>query len=108
MFFALMSIGARGVGERELECEEAAVRLQDCCDDFDPTTMSCAYEWSCGGDGDLEPSLRTSTAECIQGLSCEELNASGVCHLLLLMEEPEEDEVRHPGSLDDVFAEVCS
>lgn len=67
-FLGIVLLGARGVGERELACEETAVHLEDCCPDFDPSQITCSYEASfCGGPG-AEPFFTVTEADCIRDL----------------------------------------
>ena len=94
LFVSIMLMGARGVGERELDCEQAALRLEECCPDFDPTMIGCSYEWSCGGS-DRVPVVTSSESDCIRESSCDDLVAAGVCERVL----------ERQAAIDEAYAE---
>lgn len=66
-----------GLREDEIECEEAASHLADCCPGFQPSTLACRYhEGSCGT---TFPDLTATEGACIRSRSCDDLVSSGVC-----------------------------
>lgn len=86
LFLAIMLMGARGVGERELDCEQAALRLEECCPDFDARMIGCSYEWSCGGS-DRVPVVTSAEADCIRESSCQALIETDVCERVLARQD---------------------
>jgi hypothetical protein len=66
-----------GIREDEFDCEEAVVKIQDCCPGTDTSRISCDYYVSaCGGES--FPMLSVATSQCIVARSCAELR-TGVC-----------------------------
>lgn len=66
------------VTEQELECEQAASYLARCCPGFDAHRLWCTEESGCPGS---YPALAVPTSKCLQGRSCEQLQADGWCRL---------------------------
>jgi hypothetical protein len=72
-------------------CEEAVVRLEECCPDFDGADIKCEYYYSrtvtesaCTGQTSystthLEPAITMKSAVCIEATPCTDLVARGVC-----------------------------
>lgn len=102
-WIGILLLGARGVGQRELACEETAVHLEDCCPAFDPIEIDCAFTSGCGDPGD-EPFFTLEAASCLRALSCDELVASGSCDRLQLVVDAQADDDLTVAVLG---AEVC-
>jgi len=65
-----------GLRQDELECEQAANQLANCCPNFDLEGLSCTYSDACDT---VYPALSVSQSQCILNESCATLVASGVC-----------------------------
>jgi hypothetical protein len=70
-----------GLDKGELACEQAAVHLQDCCPDFDITTMDCTQEGGCSRRRE-STAVALEESECIQAAPCEDIVARRVCERL--------------------------
>jgi hypothetical protein len=66
-----------GIQEDDLECQEAASQLQECCPGFNPKSLVCTYSTSFCGD--VGPDFSLEVSQCIVGESCEALRSTGVC-----------------------------
>lgn len=102
--FVLAALGvALSCGEiraDELLCEEAVVRLVDCCPGFDARRVNCVYVSGCSGT--TRPNFSEGTSECIRGRSCDALRDRGTCARVSAIEP---DAIRGEGSRFD--REVC-
>jgi hypothetical protein len=78
-FLVAVTLGCSGIGEDELECEEAVVQLQDCCPGFTGSHVHCTYEAGCEHAAQRDPDLSLGQSACIRKETCSELRASGVC-----------------------------
>ncbi len=67
-----------GLREDELECEEAAAHLQDCCRNLDVGQLECEYEEGCGGEP-ARPVLSPDAVRCIRKLDCDGVRSRGWC-----------------------------
>lgn len=77
LLFVFVTRCGGGIRQDELECQQAAAYLAECCPGFDPKTLVCAYlDGVCGTN---YPELDVGTSECIVGSSCESLVATGTC-----------------------------
>jgi hypothetical protein len=78
-----LGVSCNGFREDEIECEQAVVRLRDCCPDFNPTTVDCTYHESLDCSDSVVareyPALSLEDSRCVQEKSCADLIASGVC-----------------------------
>ncbi|MEZ4437557.1 MAG: hypothetical protein R3B72_00590 [Polyangiaceae bacterium] len=70
-FFVL--VGFTSLTPAALECEHAAIVLEDCCPGFDIEGMCTVL----GGCTEGRPLLTVRDSECIQDLSCADLLAVG-------------------------------
>ena len=68
-----------GFREDELQCEEAAARLMECCPEFRPESISCDYVKSMGCGSDQYPALDSAAYDYLTSHSCEEIEADGWC-----------------------------
>ena len=66
-----------GFREDEVQCEEAAAHLRDCCDDFS-SNLACYYS-SNGCDSPVYPDLDIDESRHVQRMSCAEIRASDYC-----------------------------
>ena len=85
-----LSLGATAfigrLREDELECEQAAAVLDECCPNFSPQGLNCSYSTGCGST--TYPTLSIGESQCIQEMSCETLVAKGVCDRAAIAEPP--------------------
>lgn len=65
-----------GLRQDELECQQAANQLAECCPGFDPTMLSCNYSDGCTTS---YPALTVAESNCIENESCSQLRATNVC-----------------------------
>ena len=70
-----------GLDKGELACEQAAVHLQECCPDFDITTMDCTQEGGCTRRREAT-AVAEEESECIRAASCDDIVARRVCERL--------------------------
>jgi len=80
LLFGVLVISAGfavGMREDELECEQAAATLDDCCPGFVVTALDCTYSSGCGTTS--YPALSLTEARCITGMACSELIDRKVC-----------------------------
>jgi hypothetical protein len=62
--------------EDELQCEEAAAHLQNCC--AEGPSLFCRFEEGEGCDY-VSPDLSPAESRCIRRLSCAEIRDRGLC-----------------------------
>ncbi len=72
--WVLLPLTCSGVHDDELSCEEAASHLRSCCAGFEPASLTCSVNPSCGTSP--SPQLGLDQSSCILGRSCESLNAN--------------------------------
>jgi hypothetical protein len=75
LLFAIQCQG--GLRQDEVECEQAANQLENCCPAFDVTMLNCSY--SSNGCSTVYPALTIAESECIASESCAQLVSTGVC-----------------------------
>ncbi len=63
----------------EILCEEAAVHLQECCEEGSVFLPNCDYSDGC--DFSTYPALSPVESDCIRNASCADLYDGGVCWL---------------------------
>ena len=63
--------------EDELHCEEAALRIRDCCGS--DVAMDCTYVVGCESGQRNLPVLDIPSALCVRDASCQALRDAGVC-----------------------------
>ena len=68
---------ATGIDERQLECEEAVARLQECCPDLRISELRCHPE---GCDGVTTPTLTLDESKCILNETCGAITSADTCH----------------------------
>jgi hypothetical protein len=105
--FLFASGGMRTVGfvDSEFECEQAVARLHKCCPDFDVTAVRCDYSSGCGV---INPLLGTSESQCLQNLSCDEIEANDICaQVAQLAQEDEAFEPVEGGPQEYTHPAVC-
>jgi hypothetical protein len=61
-----------GIGEQELECEEAFAHVESCC-------YALGVRPICGDGGCDTLTLSLAESTCIQALGCDDLRAAGIC-----------------------------
>lgn len=71
--------GAGSFTESEFLCEEAAVNLEDCCEDLAVESLSCSRQTGCSGETTRPPVLTAEESECIKELGCRSLNDANIC-----------------------------
>ena len=71
----------QGFREDEVECEETADYLAECCPGFDPGTIGCTFSRGCTSQ--TRPVLSPSESRCIRDKSCTELVDEGICERVL-------------------------
>ena len=83
LLFVVVLFTCGDLREDELRCEEAVAHLDDCCNDFDPTQLSCRFLEGCSGtDDDLTlTDFSVAQSECITELSCSRIRLAGLCLL---------------------------
>jgi hypothetical protein len=64
-----------------IACEEAVQHLAACCPGFDPTAVSCHYDYEsgCGSKDWQYPALDPEESACVLRAECAHLEPSGVC-----------------------------
>lgn len=76
-------VSCTGFREDEIECEQAVVRLRDCCPGFHASQVDCTYnsQANCAGDvvGHVYPALALDESRCIQRKTCGELVDTDIC-----------------------------
>ena len=73
-----------GFREDELECERAAIHVEECCPGVErENAFACEYQEPEACRGAVDPALTASQGRCLHGTSCSELVASGTCAQLL-------------------------
>ena len=70
-----MTAGFDWLEEDDLACEEVVAEIAACCPDVDPERFYCDFDDGCGG----EPTLTVTEIECIDDMSCSEMEAARVC-----------------------------
>jgi len=93
-----------GMREDEVLCEEAAAHLVHCCPGFDLSSLRCSYTSGCGST--TYPALSVPASQCINGESCDELVATGVCPRAQQAQAVTENEAS-TGTGDEELTEVC-
>ncbi len=77
---ALFGIKAEGeVRKDELECENAVQHLQDCCGDMFDSQVDCTFVYGGCGSPNEPPELGIAQSECLQTLTCADLQLMGGC-----------------------------
>ncbi len=69
----------KGWRQDELECQQAANQLVECCPGFTAPQQSCSYEPGCENQASYAPALTIAESQCVAAESCEELVSTGVC-----------------------------
>ena len=83
----LAVLALRCIRGDEIQCENAVVRLLDCCPTFPQIEGYCDYSEGCGV---YYPTISESDARCIARSSCEDLVANGVCDRAATAPRPSE------------------
>ena len=65
------------IPDDELDCEEAAARLESCCPRFDARRVNCLNKQGCNGN--LRPAFTENALACVTERSCDELLTRGIC-----------------------------
>lgn len=63
----------------ELDCEQAVVRLAQCCPGLQAREISCYYSAGSCEESDTLPDIDITESRCIRERSCEALSAAGIC-----------------------------
>jgi len=66
-----------GIESEELLCEEAVLRVEDCCEKIDINRFNCVEDQGCLRS--LTPIFNKTASECILDTSCSDLVARGIC-----------------------------
>jgi hypothetical protein len=78
-----LAASCNGMREDELQCEQAVMRLRECCPGFVPTAVNCYYDESqdCSGNttGHSYPAIRLEDSKCIEQTSCADLRRLDLC-----------------------------
>ena len=78
-----LAVSCSGFREDEIECEQAVVRLRDCCPGFDTRKVDCSYsdQLDCSDNvtGRTYPALSIDDSQCVQRKSCADLIADEAC-----------------------------
>lgn len=73
-----------GFREDELECERAAVHVEECCPGVaHGHVFACEYQEAQACSAAVDPPLTVSQGQCLRGTSCVDLVASGTCAALV-------------------------
>jgi hypothetical protein len=79
----LLFTGEYGISKDELECEQAAQHLFDCCPNLAQLPFTCTSgNGGCGGDHHDDsglPFMGETTSHCIRLTTCNDLVSSGAC-----------------------------
>jgi hypothetical protein len=62
----------------EIQCEEAAAHLKNCCPSFNASRVNCKYVEGCDGSTH-PPLLSVETSQCIRATSCDSVVANNMC-----------------------------
>src|SRR4051812_18006692 len=62
----------------ELECEQAASHLEECCPELELTRLSCVQKGGCGREEEGTV-ISMHESECIRDASCDELVDAMIC-----------------------------
>jgi hypothetical protein len=81
---------AQAFREDEVQCEEMAAHLADCCDNFDPQSIDCEYFEGCMSDS--YPSITVDESRCIREKSCKQVREQGICERVLARQSANETE----------------
>ncbi len=68
-----------GWREDELECQQAANQLVECCPGFVAPVQSCSFHQGCENDPSYDPALTIAESKCVAAETCQELVSTGVC-----------------------------
>ena len=69
-----------GFRRDEVECEEAAVKIDKCCDGVSVSQINCDYSSGCGDP--IYPDISPAESICIRDGACSDLRRNGVCDRL--------------------------
>jgi hypothetical protein len=67
-----------GFREDEIQCEEARAHIEECCPEYRGNLL-CLYDPDVGCNESTYPDLTANESGRIQGLSCPDVIASGLC-----------------------------
>ncbi len=93
-----------GTGSRadEFLCEEAFVRLQECCPDLHVSRQFCEYDPGCGSP--RYPVLTVRESNCLRSASCSALAAAETCKKL---EERDRARYDYEAGVATIPGEIC-
>lgn len=77
---------AQGFREDEVQCEEMAAHLAECCD-IDVQTIDCEYYDGCLSDS--YPSVTVEESRCIREKSCAQMRDQRICERVLARQSGE-------------------
>jgi hypothetical protein len=72
-------VGAGGLNEQELLCEEAVARLTDCCPSLHTESIGCREDNGCN---EIHPSLTVAGSRCVLDASCDAIDQAQICERL--------------------------
>jgi hypothetical protein len=85
VFFAVLTAQLSSFAtfpRQELECEETAAYLNDCCAGFDAKAqLRCEFIEGEGCGESTYPDLSVEQSECIRAMSCAEVRERGLCEV---------------------------
>ena len=81
---------AQGFREDEVQCEEMAAHLAECCDNVDANAIDCEYFEGCMSES--YPSVTVDESRCIREKSCEQVREQGICERVLARQAGDETE----------------
>jgi hypothetical protein len=77
--YAFLTAGP-GFRRDEVECEEAALKIGECCDGLSVSQVNCDYSDGCGDP--VYPDISPAESLCIRDAACSDLERNGVCERL--------------------------
>lgn len=80
---APVTLGLTGVDQTDLACEDAIEHARDCCPDLEPTDVAC------DGTGCSTSDLDLATSQCLDAMSCDDMQKLGTCKALKELRSPD-------------------
>ena len=68
-----------GIDSEEMKCEEAALRVANCCEKIDVNRINCVDEPPGCGTFSRVPAFTDAASECIFDRTCGDLQERGIC-----------------------------
>jgi len=99
---AIFLLGLSDFSEDDLHCEQAAVKLQQCCPGFDVEDLTCYTSRGCDGEVNSPPVFSGAESRCIEDRPCDELVAHDLCRRAAVRQRLIDED-----SVDAFDEEVC-